>query len=106
MQFALVTGNVVSTQKDDKITGRKLLLIQPLNINFEPAGSPLVAIDAVGAGEGEVVLYVSGSSARQTRMTEGTPCDCAIMAIIDTVEKDSRIIFRKGEEPGKVKAVK
>lgn len=106
MQFALVIGNVVSTQKDDKIMGRKLLLIQPLTISFEAIGSPLVAIDAVGAGEGEVVLYVSGSSARQTKMTEGTPCDCAIMAIIDTVEKDSKVIFRKGEEAKKVRVKK
>jgi microcompartment protein CcmK/EutM len=98
MQLARVIGNVVATQKDEKTHGWKLLVIQPLNIRLEPAGNVLVATDAVGAGEGEVVLYASGSSARQTKVTEGKPCDCVIMAIVDLVEKDGEIIFNKSRE--------
>lgn len=102
MQFARVIGNVVSTQKDEKIEGTKLLLLQPLNIRFEPAGAPLIAVDDVGAGEGEMVLFATGSSARQTKRTEGTPCDCVIMAIVDLVERDGEVIYRKTGE--KIKA--
>lgn len=98
MQFARVIGNVVCTQKDEKINGTKLLLIQPVNIKFEPAGTPLVAIDAVGSGEGELILYASGSSARQTKRTEGTPCDCVIMGIVDLIEKDGQRVFDKSTE--------
>ena len=75
MQFARVIGNVVCTRKDDKLTGTKLLMVQPVSVEGEPKGNQLVAIDAVGAGEGELVLIVSGSSARQTKRTEGNPVD-------------------------------
>ena len=98
MKFARVIGNVVATQKDKGITSRKLLLIQPLDVQFLPAGECLVAIDAVGAGESEVVLFASGSSARQTALTKDTPCDCVIMAIVDLVEINGEISFRKSEE--------
>jgi len=102
MLFARVIGNVVSTQKEEKLVGRKLLLVQPA----EPQGAakavtPLVAVDAVGAGEGELVIIVQGSSARQTARTEGTPVDCAIVAIVDNVELDGKSVFRKGEDGGK-----
>ena len=97
MQFARVIGNVVATQKDKRVEGRKFLLIQPLSVDFEPRGNQLVAVDAVGAGEGEIVLYATGSSARQTVLTHNTPCDCVIMAIVDLIEKDGKIIFKKGK---------
>lgn len=100
MKFAVVIGNCVATRKDDRISGRKLLVIQPVDIHFKPAGDALVAIDAVGAGEGELVLFASGSSARQTMMTEGTPCDCVIMAIVDSVEKNGSYIFEKSKSDG------
>ena len=100
MKFARVIGNVVATQKDDGIANRKLLLIQPLNDAFEPSGAYLVAVDAVGAGDGEVVLFASGSSARQTDLTKNTPCDCVIMAIVDLVERSGRIIFNKSADDG------
>jgi len=95
MQFARVIGTVVATQKEQRLDGRKLLVIQPLNIKFEAAGAQLVAVDAVGAGSGELVLYATGSSARQTGVTKETPCDCVIMAIVDLVEKDGEMIFDK-----------
>ena len=98
MIFARVVGNVVCTLKDEKLVGTKLLLVQPVDLAETPKGNPLVAIDAVGAGEGEMVLLVQGSSARQTSRTEGTPADCAIFAIVDTVEKDGKTVFSKGKD--------
>ena len=99
MQFARVIGTCVCTTKDRKLPREKLLVIQPVDLTFkEPKGGPLVAIDVVGAGEGELVLFVSGSSARQTTITENKPTDCTIMAIVDYVEKDGKIIFSKEKD--------
>lgn len=98
MIFARVVGNVVCTLKDEKLVGTKLLLVQPVDLADQPKGNPLVAVDAVGAGEGELVLLVQGSSARQTSRTEGTPVDCSIFAIVDTVEKDGKTVFRKASD--------
>lgn len=98
MLFARVIGNVVCTRKDEKLDGSKLLLVQPVDLEGNPKGNPLVAIDVVGAGEGELVLIVQGSSARQTKRTEGNPVDCTIFAIVDYVEKDGKIVFRKTED--------
>jgi len=95
MLFARVVGNVVCTRKDDKLVGTKLLLVQPVDLSGKPQGNQLVAVDAVGAGENELVLIVSGSSARQTKRTEGNPVDCTIMAIVDYIEKDGQIVFKK-----------
>ena len=98
MLFARVIGNCVCTVKDEKLPKEKLLVIQPVDITLKnPAGGPIVGIDVVGAGEGELVLFVSGSSARQTTITENKPTDCTIMAIVDYVEKDGKIIFDKGK---------
>jgi len=98
MIFAKVAGNVVCTRKDEKLVGTKLLLVQPVSLEGEPRGNPLVAVDVVGAGEGELVLLVQGSSARQTGRTEGNPVDCTVFAIVDTIEKDRKVVFRKGKE--------
>ncbi|MBN1355541.1 EutN/CcmL family microcompartment protein [bacterium] len=98
MKFAQIIGTVVATQKDAGISNRKLLLIQPLDEKFNPSGGYLVAVDAVGAGEGELVLFASGSSARQTELTRDTPCDCVIMAIVDLVECNGSTVFNKSEE--------
>ena len=98
MIFARVVGNVVCTRKDEKLVGRKLLLVQPVDLENQPKGNPIVTVDAVGAGEGEMVLVVQGSSARQTTATEGNPVDAAIFAIVDYVERDRQIVFNKGKE--------
>ena len=100
MKFAKVIGNVVCTQKEERCVGWKMLVIQPVDLNFKPKGDPLVATDSVGAGNGELVLFVSGSSARQTEVTKDKPCDCVIAAIVDTVEKEGNIIFKKFETDG------
>ena len=96
MITARVVGNVVCTRKDEKLVGVKLLLVQPVDLEGAPKGNPLVGIDAVGAGEGELVLLVQGSSARQTSRTEGRPVDCTIFAIVDTIEKGGKVVFNKG----------
>ena len=84
MQIAKVIGSVVSTSKSDRLTGLKLLVVRPIELDtMEEKGSPLVAIDAVGAGEGEVVLLCAGSSSRMTELTKDKPADCTITAIID-----------------------
>ncbi len=96
MQFARVIGNCVCTVKDEKLPKEKLLVIQPVDSSLKKAaGSVLVAIDVVGAGNGELVLFVSGSSARQTTITENKPTDCTVMAIVDYVEKEGNLIFSK-----------
>ena len=98
MIFARVVGTVVSTNKEPKLVGKKLLLVQPVEPAGTPKGSPLVAVDAVGAGEGEFVLLVQGSSARQTAATEGNPVDCVVVAIVDTVELNGKAVFEKSKD--------
>lgn len=98
MLFARVVGKVVCTRKDEKLVGTKLLLVQPVDLSGAAKGTPLVAVDAVGSGEGEFVLIVQGSSARQTRQTEGSPVDCAIFAVVDYVDKDGEVLFSKSED--------
>jgi len=96
MILARVVGNVVSTNKAEKLQGLKLLIVIPIDIeSFKDKGQPLVAIDTVGAGEDEVVMCVGGSSSRQTEITDGKPSDLAIIAIIDSVELRGKIVFRK-----------
>ena len=93
-----VRGSVVSTSKSETLKGLKLLVVMPLDTEtLKEKGSPLVAIDAVGAGEGEVVICVSGSSSRQTAFTEGTPCDLAIIAIVDSIDIRGKCVFEKYE---------
>ena len=99
MQIARVKGTVVSTNKSDKLTGLKLLIVKPIDIEtFEEKGSLVVAIDAVGAGEGEIVMCVGGSSSRQTAITDGKPVDQSIVAIIDSVDVDGKRVFEKFKE--------
>ena len=101
MQIARVIGSVVSTSKSDRLTGLKLLLVRNIDLDtFQEKGSPIVAIDTVGAGEGEVVMLCAGSSSRMTEMTKDKPADCTITAIIDSIDMDGRRIFDKHTEGG------
>jgi microcompartment protein CcmK/EutM len=86
MQLGKVVGTVVSTQKDEKLEGLKLQIVQFVDTHIKSTGNFVVAVDAVGAGIGEVVLTAAGSSARQTSLTEGKPVDTVIMAIVDVLE--------------------
>lgn len=96
MLIARVVGTVVSTVKDEKMVGRKLLIVREVTAENEIVGKPLVAIDTVDAGVGDVVLVAQGSSARQTFLTKDTPTDAVIMAIVDSLEMQGTVTFRKG----------
>ena len=90
MVLGKVVGTVVSTRKEEELSGLKLLLVKACDADGKPTGSTVVAVDAVGAGVGEVVLYASGSSARQTKATKDRPVDATIMAIVDSVELEGK----------------
>jgi microcompartment protein CcmK/EutM len=95
MLIARVIGTTISTIKDEKLQGRKLLIVQQTDEFGKPGGKPFVAIDSVNAGTGDVVLTASGSSARQTNITKDTPVDAVIMAVIDSLEVEGKVTFRK-----------
>jgi ethanolamine utilization protein EutN len=95
MFIAKVIGNVVSTQKNAKFRGMKLLLIQPYisrDSRLEVSGSSVVAVDSVGAGVGECVLFTQGSSARLTPATKDAPVDAVIVGIVDVVEVGGTVL--------------
>jgi microcompartment protein CcmK/EutM len=98
MLLGRVAGTVVSTHKDPGLAGQVFLVVRQIDIDGEETGSYVVANDAVGAGVGEVVLYASGSSARQTELTQDKACDAVIMAIVDSWEVGGKVIFDKSTE--------
>lgn len=98
MNLAKVLGTVVATRKEESLEGLKFLLLGVLGPDGEAAGGSLVAADAVGAGVGELVLFATGSSARQTGLTENRPCDAVVMAIVDSWEIGGEERYRKGRD--------
>jgi microcompartment protein CcmK/EutM len=90
-----VAGTLVSSRKEDTLEGLKFLVIKQLDVEDSETGGYVVAADAVGAGVGEVVLYATGSSARQTVMTQNRPCDAVVMAIVDTWEVGGDVKYVK-----------
>lgn len=104
MFIAKVTGSLVSTQKVDAMTGNKLLVIEPYRLDTETrgclktTGRTLVAVDTVGAGEGEFVLITQGSSARLTPETKNLPVDAVIIGIVDTVHVEHKCVYSKEED--------
>ena len=96
MQLARVVGNVVSTVKNESLRGRKILIVQNLSEDLEPIGRPLVALDAIGAGIGELVFWCRGKEAAFPFKRDATPTDCTIVGIVDS---DSHIY--NGEKSGK-----
>lgn len=95
MLIARVIGTTVSTIKDEKITGRKLLIVRQTDERGKAIGKPYVAVDTVDAGEGDLVLTAAGSSARQTYLTKDCPVDAVIMAVIDSLAVDGEYVFMK-----------
>ncbi len=95
MDLAKVEGTVVSTVKADRLHGYKLLLVNLLKPDIAPTGEHIVAVDTVGAGEGEVVIIVRGSSARQAAKLAHVPTDASIVAIVDSVVHKGRMVFEK-----------
>lgn len=86
MQIARVIGNVVSTVKNEALSGRKLLLVQTLDAALRDKGKPMIALDAVGAGVGELVFWCRGKEASFPFKRDETPTDCTIVGIIDSPE--------------------
>jgi microcompartment protein CcmK/EutM len=95
MLLGKVVGTVVSTRKEPTLDGSKFLVVRGLDTEGKPTSTLVVAVDAVGAGVGEVVLYASGSSARQTEMTKDRPVDAVIMAIVDQLEVGGKLTYQK-----------
>ncbi len=93
--MGIVVGTVVATRKEAELEGLKLLVVKGCDFDGNPSGSSVVAVDAVGAGLGEIVLYAAGSSARQTKVTQNRPVDATIMAIVDAVEIDGARRYTK-----------
>jgi ethanolamine utilization protein EutN len=91
MQLARVIGTVVATVKNELLEGQKLLVIQPLDARYEAAGRPMIAIDSVGAGRGDVVFWCRGKEASFPFMPAEVPTDCTIVGIVDSVFLDSRV---------------
>ena len=97
MILGKVIGTVVSSRKESELVGLKFLTVAPVNPRTgEIQEGGIVAADAVGAGVGEFVLYASGSSARQTTVTNNRPVDATIMAIVDIVDVDGVTVYHKG----------
>lgn len=104
MFLARVTGNVVATQKDKTLNGQKLVIVEPLSVKYDgstntPAslgntGRAIVAIDVVGAGDGQLVLVVQGSSARMTEHTKNLPADAVIVGIVDSAEFAGKTFYQ------------
>ncbi len=95
MLLGKVVGTVVATRKEPTLEGSTLLLVRGLDLDAKPTSTLVVAVDAVGAGVGEVVLYASGSSARQTERTKDRPVDATIMAIVDQLEVEGTLKYVK-----------
>lgn len=99
MFVAKVTGSLVATQKVDTMVGQKLLIVEPYRLepkerkNLVTTGRTFVAVDTIGAGEGEFVLITQGSSARLTPTTKNMPIDTVIIGIVDKVHIDQNCVF-------------
>lgn len=95
MLLGRVVGTVVATRKDRELEGLRFMVVQVCDFKGVATGQTVVAVDAVGAGEGEIVLFASGSSARQTVVTHQRPCDATIMAIVDEIEVGGSATYQK-----------
>jgi len=95
MLIGKVVGTVIATRKEEKMQGLKFLVVKQIDVEAREGSGYVVAVDAMGAGLGEYVLYASGSSARQTIVTDKRPCDAVIMAIIDQWEVGGEVKYRK-----------
>lgn len=98
MLLGRVVGTLVASRKEASMDGLKFLVLKQLDIEAQETDGYRVAADAVGAGLGEVVLYATGSAARQTKMTHERPCDGVIMAIVDTLEVDDQVRYDKAKD--------
>ncbi len=98
MNIASVAGTVVATRKDEKMEGIPFLLLRDLDSAGKPSGGYVVAADPLGVSRGEVVLYSTGSSARQTEITRDRPNDAVILAVVDSWEIGGKVCYDKSKE--------
>lgn len=102
MFIGRITGSIVSTHKVDALVGQKLFIVEPLRIDeqskeaLKSTGRTFIVVDCVGAGEGETVLCVQGSSARFTEQTKTLPIDAAVVGIVDSVQVGQNMLMQKG----------
>ena len=103
MFLGRITGHVVATQKDKALGGQKLFVVEPLNVQYDASDKPaslgntnraIVALDVVGAGEGELVLVCQGSSARMTDVTKNLPADAVIVGIVDSATYNGKTFHK------------
>jgi ethanolamine utilization protein EutN len=103
MFLAKVEGSIVATKKDPKMSGRKLLILRPQLVDdkdhskFKAGVNTIVAVDSVGAGEGELVMFCQGSSARLAPGLKDVPVDAVVVAIVDAVDVEGKTIFKAGQ---------
>jgi len=95
MFIGKVVGTVVSSVKDPKVAALKFQVVQELDEWGKPRSKYVVAVDTVGAGQGDLVLFAQGSSARQTTLTDGRPIDAAIFAVVDSWDVDDKLVYQK-----------
>ncbi len=95
MIFGTIAGTVVSTKRSDHIRGAKYLLIETCTCRGKGKGTYLVVLDTLGAGEGELVILSQGSSARQTEISKNKPVDAIVVGIVDVVDEQGKVVFRK-----------
>ena len=101
MMIGRVRGTAVSTTKARALNGWKLLIVQPINIEtLKDAGDPVVVMDGVGAGEGEIVMCVGGSSSRAAAETKTAPADMTLLAILDSIDIKGRRVYEKYSTEG------
>jgi microcompartment protein CcmK/EutM len=105
MLLGRVVGTLVASRKEERLEGLKLLVVRQMDVDASDTSSYVVAVDAVGAGVDEVVLYCTGSSARQTAQTHERPCDAVVMAIVDQWEIGGEEIWSKSSSPAKPRSV-
>lgn len=98
MLLGRVVGTLVASRKEASLEGLKFLVLRQLDVEGKETSGYRVAADAIGAGMGEVVLFATGSAARQTKMTDRRPCDGVIMAIVDTLEVDGDVKYDKARD--------
>ena len=98
MKLGKIVGTVVSSQKDQKTEGLTFFVVRDLSVEMKNKASFVIAADSVGAGVGEVVLYASGSSARQTERTNNRPIDACVMAIVDMIDLEGELVYDKQRE--------
>lgn len=98
MKTGIIIGTVVATRKDERLVGKKLMLIQPVTLDKKPIGQSFVGVDTVGAGIGDFVLFCTGTAARKACHAPDAPIDGAVIGIVDQVDVPAGLDWEKGSE--------